>query len=172
MKTKIVLTSIIAFAVVCNLVLTVVLLVSFYAKPSAENDTAASVGEIGIIYRLDVAYERELAKTQSNADITALNERYAGFWEQEAEYIYKHLEEYYIAQENDECKQELSAAKLAWDEYYAKQTAYTKQMLLQRYESGSVVPIKSSNYERLLWRQRCISLYEMCVEQGLKTTPL
>ena len=121
---------------------------------------------------MDVQYEQEKLETKCNADVTALNEKYAVYWKEKADEYAEKLKDYYSENQNDGMIDEINASREDWEDYYEKQTAFYLDYLEFVYCGGSITPIISSAYEMNLCRDRAEELYQMCRSLSIEVRPL
>lgn len=136
------------------------------------SDAQEGVNETEQTYLMDVQYEQEKLETKCNADVTALNEKYAVYWKEKADEYAEKLKDYYSENQNDGMIDEINASREDWEDYYEKQTAFYLDYLEFVYCGGSITPIISSAYEMNLCRDRAEELYQMCRSLSIEVRPL
>lgn len=136
------------------------------------SDAQEGANETEYTYLMDVQYEQEKLETKCNADVTALNEKYAVCWKEKADEYAEKLKDYYSENQNDGMIDEINASLEDWEDYYEKQTAFYSDYLEFVYCGGSITPILSSAYNMNLCRDRAEELYQICLSLSIEVRPL
>lgn len=109
---------------------------------------------------LDKECESRLSNAQSNFEITEINLEFADKWKLEINTNYQKLLE--IA--NSSFKEKLMASQKEWYINAEKHAEERLRYLEELYQGGTIVPIKASAFQRDLYRERAIELFDMYYE--------
>lgn len=112
----------------------------------------------------DIEYEKRRKETKSNVELTSLNEEFADIWKEKIRTYHNCLINRYEEENNHTMIDETNTAQNSWELYCQSQIDYYETAILSQYTTGSIVPIKLSNFERNLYRERAIFLYYLCQE--------
>lgn len=134
----------------------------------------------------DIEYEKRRKETKSNVELTSLNEEFADIWKGKVRTYYNSLVDHYEKEKNqittdgtntpqgageqyrqshiDSLIDETKTSQESWELYCQGQLDYYEIAINFEYTTGSIVPIKLSNFERNLYRERAIFLYYLCRE--------
>lgn len=139
---------------------------TFETSSSAAEFVSAAENEAE--FQTDNDYIKRKQNIKSNAELTNLNEEYAEIWHSKMDLYYQSLYDFYVSQDNTQmiCKTQLM--KEQWDSYYTSQMSYYEKFIMSVYESGSIVPIKLSDCSRILYRNKAIELYYLCLDCMIK----
>lgn len=125
-------------------------------KPT-DTDIPSELRNYTLAVELDKEHERRLLNAQSNVEITEINSEFADKWKAEIDTNYQKL----LAIADPSFKEKLIASQTEWyicaEKHIEERFAY----LLEVYQSGTIVPIKVSEYKYNLYRERAIELFEM-----------
>lgn len=122
-------------------------------------------------FSIDINYNNEKKEINSNADLTNLNEKFSGIWKNEVNGYYTELKGYFLSKNNTALYDETCFEQNSWEQYYEKQVGYYGNCLLCVYETGSILPLKLSNYSMRLNRNKAIDLYYFCLNLGIDVQP-
>ncbi|MBE6794988.1 MAG: hypothetical protein E7533_00190 [Ruminococcaceae bacterium] len=124
--------------------------------------------EENIQYALDVEYQKEISEARSNFEISQINLKYAKKWSGKAEHYYQQIIDYYetttFHADSQEMIEKTKEAKVQWEKNYASEKSYYESFMLSVYTSGSIVPIKLSEFEYTSYRACALELSDMCRE--------
>ncbi|MGM9636197.1 MAG: hypothetical protein ACI3YE_08615 [Candidatus Avispirillum sp.] len=187
MKSKILGVVAVALAVV-SVLLSVLVLINSAGIADKNNDsgTQEELKVIKRIYELDISYENEAKKTESDEDLAELNKRYANLWKSEADRYLEKLKKYYAeVKYNDEfcidffgeekiedMFNKLIASQEDWEEYYENQTSFYKKYLAANHVADTDYSLEYYKYSMNLYRDRAIELYKMCSDNFIEVFPL
>lgn len=186
MKSK-VLNAVVVALLSVSVLLSVAVLINSTGISDKNNDsgTQEELKVIKRIYCLDVQYENEAKKTESDEDLAELNKRYANLWKSEADRYLEKLKKYYAEDINnnvygdyysEEQKavmlNKLIASQEDWDEYYENQTSFYKKYLAANHVADTDYSLEYYKYSMNLYRDRAIELYSMCNKFYIEVFPL
>lgn len=148
--------------------------------PEIENEQAEHTNDESLNddHQLDVEYNEKKSVAVSNSALTALNDEYAGLWQKQVEKYYQALFDYYSSTEglyadkdgityypgvkdHASMMEETKASQENWLKYYESSINYYKDFLYSVYGTGSIVPVKLSDYSRILYRAKAIEMCEL-----------
>lgn len=151
-------------------------LIGKYLQKITTNDTKLNTITVSDIYTtnnseefsIDYNYEIRKKSVKSNAELTNLNEEFANIWQEKIGFYYQEICDYFISKSNNEMMNQTLSMQEKWNAYYKYQINYYEEFMLSVYDSGSIVPIKLSNYNLLLNRNKAIQLYYLCLNLGIE----
>ena len=134
----------------------------FEVVQSAFSPMGQNSDDVNLSFLLDREYEAEKEQVRSNAEMTALNEEFEEKWKMKEEFYYGKLLDYYSSGSDKSMYDKTVAQQEEWSTYAAQQYDDYESLVHGCYTSGSIVPIKLSDYRRVLSRNRAIELYRQC----------
>lgn len=118
---------------------------------------------------IDKNYNTQIKLTKSNSEITNLNSEYKNIWKELIDLYYQQLTEYYKKEQNNHMQKILNANISNFNDYVLNQMLFYEEIVLTKYETGSVVPILLSEYEMELYRAKALELENILDQLGIET---
>ena len=118
-------------------------------------------------FSVDKDYNNKKQNIKSNAELTNLNEEFANIWKGKTEIYYQSIYEYYYFKDDTAMIDKIESMKVDWENYYSNQMNYYKDFILSKYTTGSIVPVKLSEYSKALYRNKALELYDLCLDLGI-----
>ena len=118
---------------------------------------------------IDKNYNTQIKLTKSNSEITNLNSEYKNIWKELIDLYYQQLTEYYKKEQNNHMQKILNANISNFNDYVLNQMLFYEEIVLTKYETGSVVPILLSEYEMKLYRAKALELENILDQLGIET---
>ena len=119
-------------------------------------------------FTLDIEYQNKMQDSKSNVEITAINDEFSEKWKSKIEFYYIQIVNYYTSSFNQEMHDLFKENHINWSSYAEQQYNYYETVMCDVYTTGSIVPVKLSNYKRTVYRNRAIELYNQCIELSIK----
>lgn len=147
--------------------------IRFLRAPSKEyqeeNDYSLNMNnpvtsDSGTQFKLDLEYESKKKNVKSNIEMTALNEEYAEKWKSKIEFYHTQILNYYTLNSGGEMYDLSMQSHTNWNSYEEQQYNYYEAFIYDNYTTGSIIPIKLSDYKRIVYRNRAIELYNRCID--------
>lgn len=127
---------------------------------SIDTDIQSEISNYTTAVELDKDYKSRLSKAKSNAEITEINSEFADKWKAEIDTNYQKL----LTVADGSFREQLIASQKEWYVNAEKLTEERLAFLIEVYQYGSIVPVKVSEYEYNLYRERAIELFDMYEE--------
>lgn len=118
-------------------------------------------------FLIDSNYNKKKQDINNNADLTNLNDEFANLWKEKINSYYQEISNYFISKEDTIMLNKTQLMKEEWEKDYSNKMSYYEDFLLSVYATGSIVPIKISDYNRILNRNKAIELYYLCLNLGI-----
>ncbi|MBR0466574.1 MAG: hypothetical protein IJJ40_03670 [Clostridia bacterium] len=123
-------------------------------------------------YEIDRTYLHKAKRISSNAELTSLNDEYARLYENKITVFFDIISNYYTGIKDEKMAKLIEDLKDNWEQYSTIQKENYQKLIISKYGSGSIVPVKLSDYNRKINREKAIELYELCLSLNIAVNPL
>lgn len=122
------------------------------------------------IYSLDTDYDNAFNNAESNIEKVNINTHFCDLWIGNANFYYNKILMYF-EDNNSNLYQETLQDQLTWEHYYTQQKKHYNNLLISVYGSGTILPLKLSDFEYEQNRHRALILYHQCLELSIEVEP-
>lgn len=121
-------------------------------------------------YTLDTEYKEAIKTCNSNIEKTNTNLKFAQKWDNLCEHYYQCILQSKLLNNESKNNETITTTYNDWKASAQEYINTEEKRLLSIYKSGSIVPLKLSQYEYILYRSHAIKLYNICVQSHLDCT--